>query len=41
MSRMNALIIVIPDLVVDGFDELTDVVEPFDVAKLKLEVVVE
>ena len=41
MSGMNSFIVIISDLVVDGFNELSDVVEPSHVVKLELAVVVE
>ncbi len=34
-------VVVVADLLVDGFDQLSDVVEPFEVPELKLEIVVE
>ena len=40
MSRMNPFIVVISDLAVSGFNELTDVVEPSHVAKLEFEIAV-
>ena len=38
---MNPIVVVIADLTVDGFDELTDMIESSDVAELELEVAVE
>lgn len=38
---MDPSVVVVADLLVDGFDQLSDMVEPFQVPELELEIVVE